>query len=587
MKFAHIIALAALIKTSFQDTVTVTSTRDYQVHDQTTQAQATTTVYVTLVSVSVSTVTSAAEESGHDHSEESDHDHGSSSVTYQTTAITDCHLHGATLFCVDGAGSEGSVIPAPTNTQNVPSSFTGCHSHATEVFCMDSEGEEYQFSVEASEAEEEHDHDHDHDHVSETATYQTTAVTDCHFHGTTQFCVDGAGKEGSIVPAPTKTEDAPSSYTGCHGHGSDVFCIDSAGGEVQFAAEVASNTGSSPSSTSTSGMNCHFHAGVEHCVAEGESESSSVDTCERVDRDYDIPLRIGLLFVILVTSGIGAFGPLVASKLFNFSLEGGYVMIIIRNFSIGVLISTALVHLMTHAALMWGSSCIKLSYEATGTSITMAGIFLTFMVEYCAHQIVSLRNKKRVEVLKQTDEEEKKISDDDVSEIENVRGHDHFHDANDKVSILVMEAGIIFHSILIGITLVVAGDSYFITLFIVILFHQLFEGLALGSRIAPMKNTKLLTKLLMALGFTLITPIGMAIGIGVLNKFNGNDPSTIIALGTLDSLSAGILLWSSFEMLVQDWFFGTMAHTTAIKSFLGIFAMVAGMVLMSFLGKWA
>lgn len=53
-------------------------------------------------------------------------------------------------------------------------------------------------------------------------------------------------------------------------------------------------------------------------------------------------------------------------------------------------------------------------------------------------------------------------------------------------------------------------------------------------------------KLLMAAAFALITPLGMAIGIGVLNKFNGNDPSTIIALGTLDSFSAGIF--------TLDWF---------------------------------
>ena len=37
---------------------------------------------------------------------------------------------------------------------------------------------------------------------------------------------------------------------------------------------------------------------------------------------------------------------------------------------------------------------------------------------------------------------------------------------------MILEAGIIFHSILIGITLVVTDDVYFITLFIVIVFHQ-------------------------------------------------------------------------------------------------------------------
>src|SRR4051794_29942007 len=108
----------------------------------------------------------------------------------------------------------------------------------------------------------------------------------------------------------------------------------------------------------------------------------------------------------------------------------------------------------------------------------------------------------------------------------------------------------------IGITLVVAGDSFFLTLFAVIVFHQMFEGLALGSRIGEL-SIRFGEKMVMATLFALITPIGMAIGIGVLNQFNGNDPSTIIAIGTLDALSAGILIWVGLvEMLAHDWFHG-------------------------------
>ena len=70
---------------------------------------------------------------------------------------------------------------------------------------------------------------------------------------------------------------------------------------------------------------------------------------------------------------------------------------------------------------------------------------------------------------------------------------------------MILEAGIIFHSILIGITLVVTDDVYFITLFIVIVFHQFFEGLALSSRIISITNASLSTKLVMALMFALIT----------------------------------------------------------------------------------
>ena len=118
----------------------------------------------------------------------------------------------------------------------------------------------------------------------------------------------------------------------------------------------------------------------------------------------------------------------------------------------------------------------------------------------------------------------------------------------------------------------------------------MFEGIALGACIAALSSAKasFLQKTLMGLAFALITPIGMAIGIGVLDRFNGNDPSTLIAIGTLDALSAGILVWVGLvEMLARDWMHGIMLHAGMFKTMAGFVALVAGMILMSFLGKWA
>lgn len=220
---------------------------------------------------------------------------------------------------------------------------------------------------------------------------------------------------------------------------------------------------------------------------------------------------------------------------------------------------------------------------------------------------------------------------------------------------------------MIGLTLVVAGDSFFLTLFAVIVFHQMFEGLALGTRIAALGNpcptsvpapghahgapapghnhahghehyhnhdndeptpaaatgtttgtaepkhipaddshstasadsptlhansgghVSMRKKLLLAGAFAIVTPLGMAIGIGVLQQFNGNDPSTIIAIGTLDALSAGILVWVGVvEMWAHDWMLGgEMTRASPLRTGLGLVALVVGMALMSLLGKWA
>ena len=80
----------------------------------------------------------------------------------------------------------------------------------------------------------------------------------------------------------------------------------------------------------------------------------------------------------------------------------------------------------------------------------------------------------------------------------------------------------------------------------------------------------------------------MAIGIGVLNQFNGNDPSTVVAVGTLNALSAGILLWVGLvDLLAHDWIHGRLA-TAPLRHVLPSGAsLIAGLTLMSLLGKWA
>lgn len=115
----------------------------------------------------------------------------------------------------------------------------------------------------------------------------------------------------------------------------------------------------------------------------------------------------------------------------------------------------------------------------------------------------------------------------------------------------------------------------------------MFEGIALGSRIALLPS-HMLHKLLLAGGFAITTPIGMAIGTGVLSQFNGNDPSTIVAIGTLDAFSAGILLWVGVvEMLFHDWWLGPLAKVGVVKAGLAMVGLMAGLALMSLLGKWA
>ena len=252
--------------------------------------------------------------------------------------------------------------------------------------------------------------------------------------------------------------------------------------------------------------------------------------------------------------------------------------------------------LYTHANLMFANECIgELSYEATTSAIVMAGIFLSFLVEYVGLRVVAAhaaRNPKTPAAQTLGDQGKGDSGSPPPEASRTAFGSlDHHHvGPNSHLSVLVMEAGILFHSILIGLTLVVAGDSFYQTLLIVIVFHQFFEGLALGARISLLPGSIFPWKFAMAIAFALITPIGLAIGIGVLDSFNGNNPSTVITFGTLDALSAGILVWVGVvDMWARDWVIeGGELLTSGILKTLGAGAsLCAGMILMGVLGKWA
>lgn len=247
--------------------------------------------------------------------------------------------------------------------------------------------------------------------------------------------------------------------------------------------------------------------------------------------------------------------------------------------------------LATHANLMFTNDCLgELEYEATTTAIILAGVFLSFLVEYVGHRVVAARRPKPSPCDSQTEPQHCHQHTTMLSQLGHSHGPEDPTCPDTKLSVMVMEAGILFHSIIIGVTLVVAGDSFYKTLLAVIVFHQFFEGLALGARIATLPAKILPTKALMAGSFALITPIGMAIGIGVLDSFNGNDRHTLIALGTLDALSAGVLVWVGVvDMWARDWVIagGSLVDAGPTQVAVGGISLVAGMVLMSLLGKWA
>lgn len=162
--------------------------------------------------------------------------------------------------------------------------------------------------------------------------------------------------------------------------------------------------------------------------------------------------------------------------------------------------------------------------------------------------------------------------------------------AAQMTAIFILEFGVIFHSVFIGLTLAVSGQE-FDTLYVVLVFHQTFEGLALGSRLAsiPWPKSKKWTPYVLGMGYAISTPIAIAIGLGVRQSYPPNSQTTLIVNGVFDSVSAGILIYTGLvELMAHEFMFSGYMQRAPIREVLGAFGtMCAGAGLMALLGKWA
>jgi zinc transporter 1/2/3 len=144
-------------------------------------------------------------------------------------------------------------------------------------------------------------------------------------------------------------------------------------------------------------------------------------------------------------------------------------------------------------------------------------------------------------------------------------------------AIFILEFGVIFHSVFIGLTLAVAGAE-FKTLYVVLVFHQTFEGLGLGSRLAsvPWPKSKRWTPYLLAVGYGLSTPIAIAIGLGVRNSYPPGSQTTLIVNGVFDAISAGILIYTGLvELMAHEFMFSRYMQKAPIKVVLSAFGLMS------------
>ncbi|KIW37056.1 uncharacterized protein PV06_10685 [Exophiala oligosperma] len=362
-----------------------------------------------------------------------------------------------------------------------------------------------------------------------------------------------------------------------------------------------------------------------HLLARQE-EADITPACD-TGNDYDgrIGLRVAALFIIWVTSSIGSSFPVFANRHKGLKVPE-WVFFICKFFGSGVIVATAFIHLLAPAEDALRNQCLTgpIKDYTWVEGIVLMTIFVLFFVELMVmrygnfgspHSHDHGHGHSDTDTELTTASREASYKDHPAANappapIHNtVLGEDHLghsrehtdiEEASDPSSledyktqmtaIFILEFGIIFHSVFIGLTLAVAGDE-FDTLFIVIIFHQMFEGLGLGSRLAvtPWPRDRRWTPYVLALAYGLSTPLAIAIGLGVRKTYPPGSQTTLIVNGVFDSISAGILIYTGLvELMAHEFMFSSSMRRASIKTVLSAFGtMCLGAGLMALLGKWA
>lgn len=355
--------------------------------------------------------------------------------------------------------------------------------------------------------------------------------------------------------------------------------------------------------------------------------------------DYNgrLGARVSALFVIMVVSTATTFFPVLATRVRRLRIPL-YVYLFARYFGAGVIIATAFIHLLDPAYDEIGpASCVGMTggwaQYSWPPALALTSAMLIFLLDFLAEYYVDRKYKlAHVEVegtittsgqathththqglhsadqdgtIPPLDKNERESSNDrppsgkespsdafDVEELKDLEAD------NDKTALgfqsqiaafLILEFGVLFHSVIIGLNLGVVGDE-FKTLYPVLVFHQSFEGLGIGARLSviPFPKRYRWMPWALCLAYGLTTPISIAIGLGVRTTYNSGSFTANVVSGVLDSISSGILIYTGFvEMIARDFLFNPYRTQDKKRLAFMLVSLYLGTAIMALLGKWA
>jgi len=342
--------------------------------------------------------------------------------------------------------------------------------------------------------------------------------------------------------------------------------------------------------------NCTFYSGQYNtCIQEYENltllynnletvynacscSNLSIICARTLDTKYDLGLHIAAVFIILVASFLGASVPIVSKAIAPSHLVDLCVLFG-KCAGIGVVLACGFVHMLQPSAQSLTSPCVPSAfnndYNAYAYLFAMiSGLVMQFfdfiLLQYFRFREKGKRkNNSQNGVQKGVSDHERKCDGGDCEEGKDelditipsnkqedsdeplLEIHEIPWDTKKLIEAYVIEFAVSTHSLFVGFAVGVVGLPELQVLIIALVFHQFFEGIALGGRVVD-ANFNRWNEILLVLIFSFAAPIGLSIGSGVSSTLNTNGELFLLVQGTFDGFCGGLLIFVGYSLLLVD-----------------------------------
>ncbi|PON57568.1 Zinc/iron permease [Parasponia andersonii] len=320
-------------------------------------------------------------------------------------------------------------------------------------------------------------------------------------------------------------------------------------------------------------------------------------------------LKVTSIFVIFLTSVVGILAPVLLARFFKGKPAYDKATLVIKCFAAGVILSTSLVHVLPDAFAAL-SDCHVASrhpwrdFPFAGL-VTLVGAIVALLVDVTATAHAELHGAgykpvgTKEEMAETKKSAESRIESGELGascgvEIDQRRRGD--AEAEELVRLKqrlvsqVLEIGIIFHSVIIGVTMGMSQNQCTIRPLVAALaFHQIFEGMGLGGCIAQAAFS-FGTTAYMCFMFAVTTPMGIVLGMILFSAtgYDDSSPNALIMEGLLGSFSSGILIYMALvDLIALDFFHNKLMSSNSWLKKASFIALVLGSTSMSILALWA